>query len=481
MRYLLICLFAAAGGISCALPIESSSEDACPAEACEGSVDMAASPDPGGGSAGADPPGAPVSGAEEGADSSAGAISAGTREESGTAARASAPAFKHPGVLVSRGQLDFVKAKIAAGQQPWKEDFDKARATKYGQLPYTPRPVEIMKCGNGSNPLDQGCTASREDAVAAYTQTLIWYYTGNRAYADSAIAILDAWSSTLKEIVFDPAKVKTDPGQNNGPLQAAWLAELFPRSAELLRHAGAGWPESNAKRFGRMLNDVLVPKIRDGWGYQANWNLSMADGMINIGVYNDDRALFDRGVAMWRERVPYNVYLASDGRLPRRPPGYSTDEKLLSLWYGQSDFTGRSGHTQETCRDLEHSQMGLASTVYAAETAGLQGIDLYGEQQERIMASAEYLAKYINRFPSKKSIEVEVEPAMCGGRLKTRDVPVWELVYNHYARRKGKSMPETRKVRDRIRGYSGNDRDVTTLQITWEALTHGDTGRAGYP
>lgn len=230
-----------------------------------------------------------------------------------------------------------------------------------------------------------------------------------------------------------------------------------------------------------MLNDVLVPKIRDGWGYQANWNLSMADGMINIGVYNDDRALFDHGVAMWRERVPYNVYLASDGRLPLRPPGYSTDEKLLSLWYGQSDFTGRSGHTQETCRDLEHSQMGLASTVYAAETAGLQGIDLYGEQQERIMASAEYLAKYINRFPSKKSIEVEGEPSMCGGRLKTRDVPVWELVYNHYARRKGKSMPETRTVRDRIRGYSGNDRDVTTVQITWEALTHGDTGRAGYP
>src|SRR5205085_585699 len=28
--------------------------------------------------------------------------------------------FIHPGVLVNRGQLDFVKAKIAAGTQPWK-------------------------------------------------------------------------------------------------------------------------------------------------------------------------------------------------------------------------------------------------------------------------------------------------------------------------------------------------------------------------
>ncbi|XXT21190.1 alginate lyase family protein [Sorangium sp. So ce429] len=398
-----------------------------------------------------------------------------------TADDGEAPAFRHPGVLVSRGQLDFVKAKIAAGQQPWKSDFDKAKGSKYGRLPYTARPVEIMKCGNGSNPLDQGCTASRDDAVAAYTQALIWYHTGNRAYADSAIAILNAWSSTLKEIVFDPANVRTDPGQNNGPLQAAWLAELFPRSAELLRHAGAGWPESQAEQFGRMLTEVLVPKIRDGWGYQANWNLSMADGMINIGVYTDDRALFDRGVAMWRERVPYNVYLSSDGRLPKRPPGHSTDAKLIELWYGQSSFTGRSGHTQETCRDLSHTQMGLASTVYAAETAGLQGVDLYGEQQERIKASFEYVGKYLNQFPSTTEIEAEVEDAMCGGLIEVHDVPVWELAYNHYAGRKGQSMPQSRKVRDRIRGQSGNHRDVTNVQITWEALTHGDTGSAGYP
>ncbi|WP_437928831.1 hypothetical protein WMF37_06000 [Sorangium sp. So ce291] len=77
--------------------------------------------------------------------------------------------------------------------------------------------------------------------------------------------------------------------------------------------------------------------------------------------------------------------------------------------------------------------------------------------------------------------EVEVEDAMCGGQIEVHDVPVWELAYNHYAGRKGQSMPESRKARDRIRGQSGNSRDVTNVQITWEALTHGDTGSAGYP
>ncbi|WP_438023966.1 hypothetical protein [Sorangium sp. So ce233] len=65
--------------------------------------------------------------------------------------------------------------------------------------------------------------------------------------------------------------------------------------------------------------------------------------------------------------------------------------------------------------------------------------------------------------------------------MKVKDVPIWELVYNHYVRREGQAMPESRKVRDRIRGQSGNSRDVTNVQITWEALTHGDTGSAGYP
>src|SRR5215207_4110852 len=32
--------------------------------------------------------------------------------------------FVHPGVLVSEGDIDFVRAKIAAGEQPWKGAYD---------------------------------------------------------------------------------------------------------------------------------------------------------------------------------------------------------------------------------------------------------------------------------------------------------------------------------------------------------------------
>ena len=33
--------------------------------------------------------------------------------------------FVYPGVLLSRADLDFVRAKFAAGEQPWKGAFDR--------------------------------------------------------------------------------------------------------------------------------------------------------------------------------------------------------------------------------------------------------------------------------------------------------------------------------------------------------------------
>lgn len=58
------------------------------------------------------------------------------------AAKAAAPAaFTHPGVLVSRPQLDFVRGKVQAGAQPWKGAYDQMLAGKYASLTRTAKPV----------------------------------------------------------------------------------------------------------------------------------------------------------------------------------------------------------------------------------------------------------------------------------------------------------------------------------------------------
>lgn len=72
----------------------------------------------------------------------------------------------HPGVLVNWTQLDFVKAKIAVGAQPWTSELTKAKNAKpdtgtnsdvpFSSASWTPHPVAYVGCGNGYNP-DEGC------------------------------------------------------------------------------------------------------------------------------------------------------------------------------------------------------------------------------------------------------------------------------------------------------------------------------------
>ena len=100
--------------------------------------------------------------------------------------------FIHPGVLISRAQLDFVKGRVQAGAQPWASAYSQMTASRYASLSRTPAPRAVVECGSFSNP-NFGCTDEREDAIAAYTDALAWYISGNSAYAKKAIQIMDAW------------------------------------------------------------------------------------------------------------------------------------------------------------------------------------------------------------------------------------------------------------------------------------------------
>src|SRR2546423_2934640 len=108
----------------------------------------------------------------------------------------SSAGFYHPGVLVNRAQLELIKAKVAAGDEPWKSAYEAAKASEYGSLSYTPRPRATIECGPYSKP-DLGCKDEQRDSVAAYTHALLWSITGESKHADKAIEIMNAWSSRL--------------------------------------------------------------------------------------------------------------------------------------------------------------------------------------------------------------------------------------------------------------------------------------------
>jgi len=366
---------------------------------------------------------------------------------------APAVAFQHPGVLVNRAQLDFVKAQVKSKTNPINAAFVKATNSSFGSLSYAPKGPPsggTIDCGSFSNP-DHGCSAEDDDGSAAFTQALLFWITGNTTYAQNAIRILNTYAHNLKSYT-----------NSNAPLQAAWGASKWARAAEIIRHGNAGWSAADAQAFGTMLTNVILPQIINGRGGNGNWELSMIEGMIGIAVYNDDMNLFNHAVSFWRQRVPaYFYYFPSDGSKPVPPPRGSLD------WNGQTVFNSSvNGVAQETCRDFGHTEYGISATLAAAETARIQGVDLFGSEKARLEAALEFHARYLLGAPVPNSV--------CGGSVTLVSHPTFEIGYNHYHNRVGDTLPQTLQwITSNIRTQSV---PVDHHMMIFETLTHGANG-----
>ena len=363
-----------------------------------------------------------------------------------TPAVAAPPVFQHPGVLVSKPQLDFVRGRVNAGAQPWRGAFDRLLASPYASLSRTPKPRAVVECGPYSKP-NNGCTDEREDAIAAYTLSLAWYVTQDAKYANKAIAIMDAWSAVIR-----------DHTNSNAPLQTAWSASSWTRAAEIVRHTYPSWP--GAGRFATMLRSVYLPEVINGRPKtNGNWELTMMEATLGIAVFTEDRAAYDRAVGIFRTRVPAYIYLTSDGALPKTPPGSGIDTRpeIIAYWHDQSTFV--DGLSQETCRDFTHTGYGLASIANFAETARHQGQDLYAEIRDRLRHAMGLHAKY--------QLGEAVPSWLCGGSVKRGLGPVLEVGHNALANRLGIPMANTQRLIEQQRPEGTNN-----LFVAWQTLTH---------
>jgi len=112
-----------------------------------------------------------------------------------------------------------------------------------------------------------------------------------------------------------------------------------------------------------------------------------------------------------------------------------------------------------------HAQYGMAGIINAAETARIQGVDLFASEQKRLTAMLELHSKYLNGA----SIS-----GLCNTQIAGVDPdPMWEIGYNAYANVLGQALPVTQILIKSIRPTG------QTHHMAWETLTHGDIGMAG--
>lgn len=164
-------------------------------------------------------------------------------------------------------------------------------------------------------------------------------------------------------------------------------------------------------------------------------------------------------VARWRARLAAYVYLATDGVRPRAAPGRRGGRQdIIGFWHGQQRFIDGVG--QETCRDFARLGWGLGAAAHVAETAWIQGLDLYAEGRSRLVAALELHAGL--------ELGAPVPGWLCGGSVKLGLVPLPEVAHHHYAGRTGILMPQTHRL------IAAHRPAGSGAFYGWETLTHGE-------
>ena len=352
---------------------------------------------------------------------------------------ASAMDFVHPGGINSAAELDFVKGRIKAAAQPWKGEFDQLRASGYAT-----RDAHGLQTINSNR---KDAEVSRDDAIAAYAQSLLWYFTDEDEYAQRSIAILNSWS-TLQGFT---------AGSDQDRLQAGWIGSVFASAAEIMR-GHPDWPARDVDKFQAMFRRAFYPQLRTASSWNGNVELTQIDALMAIAVFNEDNKEFRKALERLKIRNRAYFYLKSDGSLPAAIAGDGGNPQ--AFWSNPKQWV--DGLTQETCRDNgHHSQFGLGSALHAAEIAWHQGVDVYSENQERYTAAMELLA---TQFLSGSMQGVGKDDTPTADRYDA-----WEVGYNHYHRRKGIALPNTEKlIEEQIRGKAPR----AVCNLVFDMLTH---------
>ncbi|MER5436150.1 alginate lyase family protein [Streptomyces sp. NPDC002588] len=318
--------------------------------------------------------------------------------------------FTHPGLLHSAADLARMKAAVDGGQSPVYDGFLALTAHSRSQTAYTIQNTgQITSWGRGpSNFMNQAVA----DSAAAYQNALIWSVTGDRAHADKARDILDAWSASLTIIT-----------GADGPLGAGLQAFKFANAAELLRHTGYdGWTESAVARCEESFLNVWYPAVSGYMLYaNGNWDLTALQSILAIGVFCEERTLVE-------DALRYAAAGAGNGSVAHR-------------------VVTADGQGQESGRDQGHEQLAVGLMGDAAQVAWNQGVDLWAHEGDRILAGAEYAARYnlggdVPFIPDLDRTGKYIKQAVSATARGTLP-PVYEMYHAHYAGVRGLDTPYT--------------------------------------
>jgi hypothetical protein len=293
-------------------------------------------------------------------------------EQAATAATAAAPpartltegvtaarVFAHPGTPLTLSDLGTLKSYVDQGREPWKSGYDQLANDGKSRLTY----VMAGPFATVGRAPDVNLWPWRNDMMAIWNLSRMWYFTGNPDYAKKAHDILLAWATTQTE--FSGRESMLDLGD---------YAYMFVGGADILRGTWSGWTDADTATVKKYFNDVLMPASNpygENMFGAANKGALALNALGLMAIFNDDAATLDRVVFQTRT--------------------------LAHIGLRNSNDIGMLG---DSLRDQGHFHGQLKSLVMLAEALWKQGIDVYSDFDDRLLASGEYFARVNELAPT---------------------------------------------------------------------------------
>jgi Right handed beta helix region/Alginate lyase len=316
------------------------------------------------------------------------------------AAPLSAQPFIHPGIDQDAKDLAYMRKMITRAQEPYASAFRKLKVVVDTHFIATPH-THVLR-GPYGRPNIGGDDLSKS-ANMAYNYALAWCITNEKAYAEKAIAILNAWSPVLWDFDYNDAK-----------LLAAWTGHQLCNAAEILRYTNAGWQQNDIEAFSNMLMSTYYPLLRFYFPQaNGNWDGAIIHSLLAMAVFMDNREMYNNA-------IDHFLHAPVNGSLFK--------------------YIYPTGQCQESMRDQGHVQLGLGEFAGAAQVAWTQGTDLLSNN--RLALGFEYTAQFLLG-----------ETPHCYGKISERAKVLrddYEFVYRHYAS-KGIHLKYVQMAADSIR------------------------------
>ena len=272
------------------------------------------------------------------------------------------------------------------------------------------------------------------DAATAYQCALVWHISGDKAYADKSVQILNAWAKTCKKV----------SGDTNACLAYGLYGYQFANAAELMRDY-PGWDATDFGRFKEWMLKVWYHGVigflqgRNGTQddhYWSNWGLCNVLCAMSIGILCDD-------VFIYNQATEYYKYM-EDHRY-----GESLHHLVWKLHPDERGPFGYFGQMQESNRDQGHAAMALALAADLCGTGRNQGDDFYALKDDRIVCGFEYVNAYnsgVDDLPNSPYTNCDGTFMSMGDGGRGTNRPAQARIVNYYENIRGIEVPYSRKM-----------------------------------